>query len=169
MAEKYSSKDLQSWFLDKALNSKPEVARRIIRYNDQRGRDTTMVGRLYFFKYDPKLKATLPLYDKFPMCIPLERYSDGFLGLNLHYLSVGERMALLSRLLEYRSNNKMDESTKLKINYQIIEGTKKLHGLATPCVKRYLFAHVRSRFVEIYPTEYDKAAQLPVEDWFKRG
>ena len=39
-------------------------------------------SRLNMFFYDPKLKKKLPYYDTFPLVLPLENYSDGFLGLN---------------------------------------------------------------------------------------
>ena len=59
----------------------------------------------------------------------------------------------------------MDETTRLKLSYDLLEGSKKLNSLARPCVKRYLFNHCRSQFIEIYIDEFDKAIQLPVEDW----
>jgi hypothetical protein len=34
-----------------------------------------------------------------------------------------------------------------------------------PCIKRYLFAHVRSPFIEVTADEWDKAAQLTVENF----
>ena len=52
------------------------------------------VGRMYFYHYDPKYKDTLPVWDKFPLVIPMEMYDDGFLGLNIHYLDPYSRLAL---------------------------------------------------------------------------
>ena len=169
MAEKYTSVDLQRWLLEKAIGEPVPVARKIILGNDQRGVSITMIGKMYFFKYDPIGKQRLPQYDKLPMAFPIERYSNGFLGLNLHYLSIGQRASLIEKLLEFRNNNKMDESTKLLISYQLLKSMSKIETLMGPCVRRYLWSQVRSKFIEIYPSEYDKAIQLPVEDWvFKR-
>lgn len=165
MADKYSSKDLQKWLFEKALQAAAPTARKILIRNDQRSRDDAMIGRLYFFKYDPKGKATLPKYDKFPMVFPIEQYQDGFLGLNLHYLTLTERQALLGALMKFQSNKKFDETTKLRLSYQLLQGSKKLNTLGRPCVKRYLFNQCKSQFIEIYINEYDKAIQLPVEDW----
>lgn len=169
MAEKYTSDELAKWLIEKAQSATGPKARKLLVTNDQRGRDTALVGRLYFFKYDPKWKDRLAKYDKFPMCFPIERYGNGFLGLNLHYLGAAERQSLVNRLIEYRNNEYMDERTMLKLSYDLIESTKKLSSLSMPCIRRYLFNHCRSQFIEIYPSEYDKAIQLPVEDWvFKR-
>ena len=45
-------------------------------------------GRLNMFVYAPKFARKLPYYDTFPLVLPLENYSDGFLGINLHYLPI---------------------------------------------------------------------------------
>ena len=42
-------------------------------------------GLLNMFFYDPKLKEKLKYYDLFPLVLPLEKYRDGFLGINFHY------------------------------------------------------------------------------------
>lgn len=155
--------------MQKATKVSPPYARKVISNNVERANDTTVIGKLYFFKYDPKWKHKLAHYDKFPMVFPIEPYPDGFLGLNLHYLSVPQRRKLTEELLVYRNNNKMDQTTKLKLSYQLLKNSMKLNTLAQPCIHRYLFDHVRSEFIEVYAEEFDKAVQIPVEDWvFKR-
>lgn len=166
MAERYTSEELSEWLFEKARQTRnPSIARRDILSMDHRGRSTTMIGKLYFFKYDPKWKTKLVKYDKFPLCIPIERYGNGFLGLNLHYLGAGDRMTMLNELLEFASNSKMNESTRMLASWDKIKGSSNLYALASPCVHRYIFSNVRSKFIQIYPDEFDKAAQLPVEDW----
>lgn len=169
MAEKYTSVDLQKWLIEKAGSVSAPQARRIIAYNDQRGRDSTIVGKMYFFKYDPKGKAYLPKYDKFPMCFPIEMYNNGFLGVNLHYLDAGIRQSIVNTFLKYKDNKYTDERARLNLSYDLIASTKRINTVTRPCIKRYLYNQVRSQFIEIYPEEYDKAIQLPVEEWvFKR-
>ena len=56
MAEKYTSKDLQKWLFDKALEASAPKARKLLLASDQRGREDALIGKLYFFKYDPKVK-----------------------------------------------------------------------------------------------------------------
>ena len=162
---KYSQRDLHQWLMTKALEASGPHARRVIRANDERSRDNTIIGKLYFFAYDPKWKDKLSKYDKFPMVFPIELYGDGFLGLNLHYLGVAERQKLLGKLMDYANNDKMNKNTKLKLSYDLIQSTRSLNTLARPCIKRYLFSHCRSRFIQIYANEFDKAIQLPVADW----
>lgn len=168
MVEKkqYTSDQLAEWLIEKAESiTNPTIARRVIASNDQRGRDIAMVGKLYFFKYDPKGKGYLPKYDKFPMCFPIKRFSGGFLGLNLHYLSGGQRSEFIDVLLEYKNNRSVDETTRLLLSYDTLVARSDAEDMTKMCVKRYLFTHCRSKFIEIYPNEYDKAIQLPVENW----
>ena len=124
------------------------------------------IGKLYFFFYNPKLKDSLPYYDRFPLVLPIERYQDGFLGLNLHYIHPKQRIILLDKLSETASNKKFDATTKLRLNYKYLAAASKIFE-AQPCIKRYLFTQIRSRFVEIDADEWDIAALLPVESFEK--
>lgn len=152
--------DSTDWFIGKA-RSAAGYRKNLIK-NDERGRDATVIGKMYFFAYDPKYKDTLPMYDRFPLVFPIEPYGNGFLGLNLHYLSPAERSWLLGKLKEFSSSNKMTPNTRLRLSYDLLQTTKKLASTTRPCVKRYLFSHVRSKFIEMTPDEWEKAINLPV-------
>jgi len=130
----------------------------------QRLRNSSMIGKMYFYFYDPKTKDSMPYYDRFPLVIPIERYNDGFLGLNLHYIHPKNRMILLDKLSDTTSNGTYDENTKLKINYRYLAAASRVFE-ATPCIKRYLFTQIESRFLEITADEWDIAALLPVESF----
>lgn len=149
------------WFMGKARSA--SGYRRNIVNNEERARNRTFIGKMYFFYYDPKYKDKLPVYDRFPLVFPIERYSDGFLGLNLHYLGPGERQLLLDRLMDYTTNNKYNETTKLRLSYDLLSSTRKLNSLMRPCIKRYLYGHVRSKFIEITANEWVNAINLPVQ------
>jgi hypothetical protein len=125
-----------------------------------------LVGQMYMFYYDPKHKATLPYYDKFPLVFPFKKAEGGFLGLNLHYLPPQLRAKLMDGLYEYANNTRYDESTKLKMNYELLTKVADLKYFS-PCVKRYLSNHVRSKFMYIYPSEWDIALFLPTERFEK--
>jgi hypothetical protein len=157
-----TDKEQQStdWFIGKARSA--AGYRKNIINNDQRGRDSAIIGKMYFFVYDPKHKDTLPMYDRFPLVFPIEPYGNGFLGLNLHYLSPSERAWLLSKLKEFRTSTKLTPNTRLRLSYDLLSSTKKLASTARPCIKRYLFSHVRSKFIEMTAEEWDNAINLPV-------
>jgi hypothetical protein len=155
-----TEKDSTDWFIGKARSA--AGYRKNLVSSDERGRDNAIIGKMYFFAYDPKMKKTLPMYDRFPLVFPIEPYNDGFLGLNLHYLKPGEREWLLNKLKDFRNNSKFNSTTRLKLSYDLLASTKKLASVSRPCVKRYLFSHVRSKFIEMTPEEWDKAIGLPV-------
>jgi len=130
----------------------------------QRLRERSFIGRMYFYFYDPKNKDKLSYYDKFPLVIPIERYPDGFLGLNLHYIHPKYRITLLDKLANLTTNDRFDEKTKLRISYEYLSAASQIFE-ATPCIKRYLFKHIESRFLEITADEWDIAALLPAENF----
>ena len=132
----------------------------------ERLKDKSIIGKMYFFFYDPKTKDSLPYYDRFPLVIPIERYSDGFLGLNLHYIHPKQRIILLDKLSDTATNRRFDEKTKLRLSYQYLSAASTAFQ-AMPCIKRYLFNHLTSRFLEIPADEWDIAALLPVEQFEK--
>ena len=110
------------------------------------------------FFYDPKLKKTLPYYDTFPLVLPLERYSDGFLGINLHYLPIPLRIRLLDRLVDFANNDEFDITTRLNVDYQKLKNVR----LVKPAIKRYLSGRVKSNFRRIDADEFTVATLLPV-------
>lgn len=124
------------------------------------------IGKMYFVQYDPKHKATLEYYDQFPLIIPIERYKDGILGLNLHYLPPVLRAKLLDALYDTVNNEKFDETTKMKVSYQILSSASKFKAFQ-PCIKRYLGKHFRSRFIRVSPENWNTAVFLPVEGFQK--
>jgi len=152
----------REWLRAKVKDLKPTSSALM---NDRnRLKNTSMIGRMYFYFYDPKTKDTMPYYDRFPLVIPIERYNDGFLGLNLHYIHPKHRMILLDKLSDTSNNDTYDEKTKLKINYRYLAAASKIFE-ATPCIKRYLFTQIESRFLEVSADEWDIAAMLPVESF----
>jgi hypothetical protein len=96
---------------------------------------------------------------------PIEPYADGFLGLNVHYLSINERHNLLGKLLEYSSSQRFTPSMKINMSYDLIKHTSSLIALARPCVKRYLFGHFRSSLIEIRANEWDRVIELPIQQF----
>jgi hypothetical protein len=152
----------RAWLRAKVKELKPTSDK--LMADRDRLKNKSMIGKMYFYFYDPKTKDTMPYYDRFPLVIPIERYNDGFLGLNLHYIHPKNRMVLLDKLSDTISNDTYDENTKLKINYRYLSAASRVFE-ATPCIKRYLFTQIESRFLEITADEWDIAALLPVESF----
>jgi len=123
-------------------------------------------GYMYAFKYDPKTKNDLPYYDTFPLIFPVRMDSDGFLGINFHYLPPVLRAKLMNALYSTLTNKKYDDTTKLKISYSILQSASK-YRYFKPMLKKYLRSHVRSQFLEVQVNEWDIAIFLPTESFRK--
>lgn len=119
------------------------------------------IGGLFFYVYDAKHKDTLPYWDKFPLVVPVSLYSDGFLGLNLHYLPPLGRAKLLDILAKYK-RRALTPKAYMRISYEILKGAVD-DKLFAPCVHRYLTGHIRSNLVKVSDEYWDRAAMLPVQ------
>jgi len=126
--------------------------------------DSFRLGKLYCFYYDPKGKESLPYYDRFPMVLAIEKYNDGFLGLNLHYLPFNYRLAFLGKLLKFAVQGEPGEIDRLRVTYDILVASRRLKEFR-PCIKRYLAGHIQSKILAIQPNEWDIAAFLPLQQF----
>ncbi len=154
----------REWFRDKAKSVGKVSEQKILRGDTDRLKNRTTIGKMYFFMYDAKHKDTLPYYDKFPLIFPVDRVKGGLYGLNMHYLPLPLRAQLMDALYDITSNERYDESTKLKLSYGVLKGAEKFK-LFKPTFKRYLTTQLRSRFVEISPAEWDIALFLNSEQF----
>jgi hypothetical protein len=131
------------------------------------GSISNFLGGMYHYEYDPKTKATLPIWDKYPLTIVLEHYSDGFLGLNLHYVSGNDRTNLLLSLLNNRLYDPSSDKMRVGINYQKLVSGIKSYPNFKKCIKRYLTSHVVGRALEIKPHEWGFSIFLPLEEFIE--
>lgn len=122
-----------------------------------------MKGEIYCFVYDPKHKETLPYYDTFPLVLPLSATRESFLGLNFHYIKPKDRFFLLDAI---KKNGK--GAHRLNISWDIVAsfaGSKS----AEPCLKRYLFSHMKTPLRKIRSEDIPTALLLPVERFVKES
>ena len=130
-----SGKEPYQWYRNRIKELGTPSQAQLIRDGKITGR--VNFGALNMFIYDPKLKNKLPYYDTFPLVLPIERYRDGFLGINFHYLPYALRARLLSRL---------DPNA----NYSALKNVR----LVKPTLKRYLNSNVRSRFRKLEEEDF---------------
>jgi hypothetical protein len=124
------------------------------------------IGRMYMFLYDAKTKNELPYWDKFPLIFVIEKYNDGFLGINLHYLPLVIRAKLMDALYAIERNDSLRQSKKLRMTYNILNSAAR-YRFFKPCIKRYLTNHVKSRYLYIPYDDWDTALFLPTERFTK--
>tara|TARA_E500000178_G_scaffold128160_1_gene127958 strand:+ start:2761 stop:3351 length:591 start_codon:yes stop_codon:yes gene_type:complete len=164
--EKTGGKDRSiRWFRDKIKELGDIPPRQLVR----EGRVSPTrpdFGRMNFFMYSPKYKDdknVLPYYDRFPLILPVQPtgglYTEGFMGLNFHYLSIPMRIRLLNIMSEYASDDNFDEGTRLRLTWNRI----KRNQMVRPTIKRYLYEHVKTPFRVITADEMMVAVLLPVQ------
>ena len=149
------------WYRDKIREFGTPKALDLIRDGKQATRP--FFGRLNMFFYDPKLKKKLPYYDTFPLVLPLERYNDGFLGLNFHYLPIPLRVRLLDKINTIPEDNQYNDGEQLRINY----ARARTIPMAKAVIKRYLYGHLKSQIRVVTPDEWVIAVLLPVQRFKK--
>ena len=153
------------WFRQKVKELGDVPSAQLVREGFVTRRPT--LGTMNFFRFDPKYKNdvnVLPYYDRFPLVLPIQTVgggdiNEGFVGLNFHYLSIPMRLKLLNIIQEYATNDKMDETTRIRLTWNRI----KRNPIVKPTVKRYLANHVRGTFRRIDAEEMMVAVLLPVQ------
>lgn len=157
----------RSWYRDTAKQFGRNINEKSLMNKDK----TRLVsrikpGNMYMFQYDPKYKDTLPYYDRFPLIFPFRVEGDRFWGINLHYLPHRIRAQLMDSLYDLVNNQRYDETTRIQGSYQLLNRAARSRWIQ-PCVKQYLFSQLDSRFMYVYPSEWDIALFLPLERFSK--
>lgn len=132
-------------------------------FGEKRG--MPVIGQMFFFIYDAKLKDELPYWDKFPLVIPIHFYKDGFLGMNLHYLPPMQRAVLLDKLLDYEKSHGTPRAF-MKVSYALLKSAIS-NKLFEPTIHRYLSSHIVTSLVRVDSLYWPKAARMPVQDFQK--
>ncbi len=140
-----------NWYKKKVADLSNKVsAARLMRGKTRKAPE---YNRLYFFRYDPKLKAILKYYDTFPLVMPIQSAPGGFLGINFHYLPIPLRMRLLETL----------DRRGFRGNYSKLKNIKEIK----PTIKHYLRKQFVSGFLELEEDDYAPAIFMPVAQFRK--
>jgi len=165
---KPGSMDARDWYRSKAMDVRNANPRTIIGKNTQYQKQSIQPGSLYLYQYDPKTKDDLPYWDMFPLVFPFKKDEDGFLGMNLHYIHPVYRARLMDALYPLVNNMKFDDTTRLRASYSLLNSAAK-YKYFEPCIKRYLYDHLKTKFLLIPANEWDIALFLPLERFQKRN
>ena len=141
-----------NWYKKKVADLSNRIsAARLMR--DNKLKKAPSFNKLHFFRYDPKLKATLPYYDTFPLVMPIQSAKGGFLGINFHYLPIPLRMKLLETL----------DKRGFRVDYSKLKNIREVK----PTIKHYLKRQFVSGFLELEEDEYAPAIFMPVAQFRK--
>lgn len=156
------SAESQAWFRNQVKNMRGLNRQKLLKDESVTKVTRPRMGDMYMFYYDPKHKDTLPYYDQFPLIVMVDRAPGGFYGLNLHYLPPTLRARFFDALMDTMSNDKYDESTRLRARYSVLKSASKMKYFK-PCFKHYLTRHVDSQISKVEPTEWEIALFLPTQ------
>lgn len=162
LLDKSAATKSSAWFDEKIQYLKNSISPNSIMSNAQRKRDHILPGQMYLYFYHPAGIDTLPYYDTFPLVIPFAQDGETFTGLNFHYLPPKARAVLLKNLLDFSTDTKIKENTRLKFQWSYIKGVSRYPGISD-AVKKYRKDCVASQFLFIPATQWFNAIMLPVE------
>jgi len=160
------TKASKKWFKDKIDEMGKMSRAKLLKDSALEPVSKELRGNMYMYVYDPKTKADLPYYDRFPLVLMIEQYKDGFLGLNLHYLRPDVRAKFLDELMKLAPGKVKSNTRLLKAKYDLLQSTRKFKEFR-PCIKRYLNNQIRSKVVRVPMTEWEIAIFLPTEQFVK--
>lgn len=153
----------------KAISQKMLVTKAwlIDRFNDPKIKSLRVkapkIGRLYLACYNPKYRDTLPIWEHFPCFVCINVYTDGYAGLNLHYLPLNDRLALFKILTNQRNLENVNPRYAMQVTYQKLKTLS--DTLWKYCYKRYLYGYLESPLLDVPPREWDYALHLPIAEF----
>ena len=164
LLDKKAANQSAAWFEAKLKYMRDAVSPNSLMSNAARRRDDILPGQMYLFFYHPVGTDTLPFYDTFPLVIPFSEDAETFTGINFHYLPPKARAVLLRNLLDFATDDKLDEKSRLRFQWSFIRGASRYPGVEH-AVKKYRKDHVVSQFLFIPATQWFNAIMLPVEQF----
>jgi len=72
----------------------------------------------------------------------------------------------MRKLLNFAIYNDDDEIKRIRITYPMLDASSKLKEFR-PCIKHYLYSHIKSRILAVEPNEWDVAMYLPIQQFKK--
>lgn len=143
-------------------------------FKKKRAGDKSMIGRLYLFKYDPRHKETLPVWDGNPLVFFFNTFvGDGnygekgvqyLLGINVHYLRPRERLFLFTNIIKFNNDTALREKSRLRITWNTLKSFAAAPE-AQHAVKMYRADHVRSQLIEINPRYWEVVMFMQIQSW----
>ena len=161
------SKDSYKWFVSKINNLRNPVAlANQIKKETNRNTNKFVLGGLYYYYYNAKTADRLDYWDAFPLVMPLQRYNDGFLGLNFHYLPPRIRAGFMDKLLDRAITDDDNNPVRVRVTYDILDASKRYKEFR-PCLKRYNYQQIASKILKVQPNEWETAVFLPTHQFQK--
>lgn len=162
----------QKWFSDYVTKNWQHVRTSQMMRDRSMWKQRLQIGKMYFYEYDALHKATLPVWDRYPLGFVVNVWSDKgksyFSMIQLHYLPPALRLIVFRTLLTIRADKRYRKSTKLAISWEALMSLSNTK-LFKHSIKTYRMDQVRSVFVEIPAQSWELSAFLPLQRFQKGG
>ena len=133
-----------------------------------KGEATTKLisGKMYFYKYEASSETEY--YNKFPLIFMLRKRGGLFEGIDFHYLSLKQRIVLFTNMREFFSTKDRDITTKTRLfvtKFNTVMQKSKLFKSAKVAFKKYKKNNIKSKIIEINPTDWLISLKQPAEQF----
>jgi hypothetical protein len=120
------------------------------------------LGRMYFFKYIPS--APDDYYDMYPLVFVVRRKKTFFDGINYHHLGLKRRMFLYDNMRSFFTDDPLEDDSGLlyKTFRRQLFNKRKLKA-AEISFRQYKVMRVRSKLIEIDPTDWERTLLISSE------
>lgn len=125
-------------------------------------------GSMFIFKYDPKTKDDLPYYDTWPCSLIFGMEGDRVLGINIHYLNIGMRCKLFDKLWQIAMVYRNQQQQCKRMTWKLLGNVAKFPEVV-PCVKSYLYSHIRSKLIKVEIDDWKTAIHLNIASFNKKS
>lgn len=106
-------------------------------------REYVLPGSFYLFEYNPKFKANLRHWDKYPLVLITDIYPNGFMGANFHYTTPKKRTTIAQKYLN-----------------------RSMGDLPNKLFHRYIIERADNLFFEVSEDDLIEYAALPLEQFY---
>ncbi|QZI90530.1 hypothetical protein MYOV003v1_p0206 [Vibrio phage 207E48.1] len=176
---KRNTAQAHKWFMSrvsKDTNLKANRVHKELKENKVRNvMDKGLIGRMFLFQYDAKMKDELPVWDSNPLVFFFNAHVGNGInngekgvvylhGINMHYLPPKLRLMLFTQLIKLRNDSALREKTRLKMSWQLLKKLGASH-LAEHCVKTYRADHIRSQLAEVMPQDWIIVLSMQLATW----
>ena len=120
-------------------------------------------GHLYFFRYQAENRRPGDYYDALPFVLVTNILSNGFAGINFHYLPYRQRAIFMDALVQTQIVNSLNSlQSKIDVTPHELKNIDK-YQLYRGCYRSYRVSRMQSPLLQIGKTQWATALFLPVE------
>lgn len=155
------------WFSDQMKTTKldEKETKTIITEKTTRQFPYKKPGYVYMFRYVPPDKKDMPFYDEYPLILTLGFSGNTVFGINLHYVPVRTRLAMVLLILKSLTNDK----DNAKIRMENVIRSSIFRKYIDVLGEQFFFMGIKSKIRHVTPDEFVIMSFLPTYKFRKKS